>query len=45
MEKKRITITRKELSNMTTDELYDLASHLVKVQDLIKAELILRGDY
>jgi len=37
--------TRKELFNMTTDELYKLNGYHTEEKEKIKAELILRGDY
>lgn len=37
--------TRKELYEMTTQQIYSLASKCTKIQNKIKAELILRGDY
>ena len=38
-------LTRKELYDMTTTQLYDLEGELSKLQDRIKAELLCRGDY
>ena len=37
--------TRKELSEMSTTQLYNLDDELSKLQEKIKAELICRGDY
>jgi hypothetical protein len=36
---------RKELHNMTTTQLYNLNGVCIIIQDKIKAELVLRGDY
>ena len=38
-------ITRKELFEMTTKQLYELNNELMLLEEKIKAELILRGDY
>jgi len=38
-------IKREELYNMTTDQLYELYGKLSKLEDRIKAELIMRGNY
>lgn len=38
-------ITRSELFEMTTTELYALSSEVTELSERIKAELIARGDY
>jgi hypothetical protein len=38
-------ITRKELYEMTTNELYAINGKLSQLQEKIKSELICRGDY
>jgi len=38
-------MNRTELYNMTTDQLYELSGKLSKLEDRIKAELIMRGNY
>ena len=37
--------TRKQLSEMTTTGLYALDGDLLRIQEMVKAELVLRGDY
>ena len=38
-------LTRKELYDMSTTQLYRINGELLKLQEKIKAELICRGDY
>ena len=37
--------TRKELYNMTTDQLYELSGKVINLEEKIKFELILGGNY
>jgi len=37
--------TREELYNMTTEQLYKLSGKIIKLEEKIKSELILRGNY
>ena len=38
-------ITRKELYDMTTSQLYKLSNELMKLDKIIKSELVCRGDF
>lgn len=38
-------LTRKELYEMTTSELYSISGEVTSLSERIKAELIARGDY
>jgi hypothetical protein len=38
-------LTRSQLYNMKTTELYELAGKLTSLSERVKAELIARGDY